>query len=216
MNISRALALIAAIGIGSVVTLAIQPSPRIVLRDGAVVRNVDLYNQGSPVFEADGVKGVEISGNRIFGGGILIGSASAQPVGNVPNNGFNTTDGTWLNGLANGQNLTFVSGLTATAGGTQAAGLALPPSATLIQVDTVATSGDSVVLPQCLASRVLTIINAGAGTLYVYGKVAVNPITGVADTINGTSGSTAYQMATLIVSQFICAKNGAWKALKSA
>lgn len=142
--------------------------------------------------------------------------ARAQPTGQPPGTGFNTTDGTWLNGLANGQNRSFVSGLTATAGGTQAAGLALPASVMLIQVDTVATTGDSVVLPQCLASRILTVINAGAGTLYVYGKVAVNPITGVADTINGTAGSTAYQMATLIVSQFICAKNGAWKALKSA
>lgn len=146
------------------------------------------------------------------GGAVL----KAQPTGQVPGTGFNTTDGTWLNGLANGQNLSFVSGLTATAGGTQALALALPGTATLIEVDTVATTGDSVMLPQCVASRVLTIVNAGAGTLYVYGNSATNRVTGAADTINGTAGSTAYQMATTIVAQFICAKTGAWKALKSA
>lgn len=144
--------------------------------------------------------------------------AFAQPTGTPPaaQSGAGLQDGTWLLGLANGQNLSFVSGLTATAGGTQAAALALPGSATLIEVDTVATTGDSVMLPQCVASRVLTIINAGAGTLYVYGNSATNRATSAADTINGTAGSTAYQMATLITAQFICAKSGAWKALKSA
>lgn len=144
--------------------------------------------------------------------------AIAQNVGTppLPQSGFNTQDGTWLNGLANGQNSTFVSGLTATAGGTQAAALALPGTATLIEVDTVATTGDSVMLPQCVAPRVLDIINAGAGTLYVYGNSATNRATAATDTINGTAGSTAYQMATTIVARFICAKNGAWKALKSA
>lgn len=143
-------------------------------------------------------------------------TSRSQPVGQVPGTGPNTVDGTWLNGLANGQNQTFVSGLTATAGGTQAAALQLPGTATLIEVDTVATSGDSVMLPQCVASRVLTIINAGAGTLYVYGNSATNRATAAADTINGTAGSTAYQLTTTLVAQFYCAKSGAWKALKSA
>lgn len=148
----------------------------------------------------------------------IVGVLHAQGTVGIPpaQQGPALQDGTWLNGIANGYNRSFVSGLTATAGGTQAAALVLPANVMLIEVDTTATSGDSVMLPQCVASRVLTIINAGAGTLYVYGNVATNRTTGSADTINGTAGSTAYQMATLIVSNFYCAKNGAWKALKSA
>lgn len=125
-------------------------------------------------------------------------------------------DGTWLQGIVNGYNRSFVSGLTATASGTQANALVLPANVMIIEVDTVATNGDSVMLPQCVASRVLTIINAGAATLSVYGNNTTNRATGAADTINGTAGSTAYSLTTLLVANFICAKNGAWKVLKSA
>ena len=162
-------------------------------------------------------------GNWVMGAVIFAGVSAAiasnitgGPVGvpPIPATGPGMVDGTWLNGLAGGQNFSYQSGIVAKAGGTQALATPLPIGIYLIEVDTVATTGDSVLLPQCLQGSAFLLRNAGAGTLDTYGQVAVNPITGVADTINGVAGSTTYTMATQTNAVFFCAKNGAWSAGK--
>lgn len=117
-------------------------------------------------------------------------------------------DGLWLNGLANGQNRSYVNGITAHAGGTKAAALQLPAAVSLIQVATVASSGDSVLLPQALAGTEFRLANSGANTLYAYGRGT--------DTVNDVATATEYQLATETSALFFCAIDGQWKAIKSA
>lgn len=142
-------------------------------------------------------------------------SAAIAVTGTPPGTSFALQDGVWLNGLAGGLNRAYASGITAHAGGTQAAAFPLPPGIALIEVTTVASSADSVLAPQCLQGAEFKVYNASATTLNIYGQVAVNPVTGVADTINGTAGSTAYQLTTKQAAEFFCSKNGAWAAIKT-
>lgn len=137
-------------------------------------------------------------------------------VGTPPIIGPALQDGTWLNGLASGQNFSYQYGITAHAGGTQAAATALTPGSYLYQVGTVASNNDSVYVPQCVQGTAFLLANAGASTLYVYGNPTTNALTGAADTINATAGSTAYQMTTNTNAVFFCAKNGAWTAIKGS
>ncbi len=157
--------------------------------------------------------------------GMLVGvvisaavSAAIAVTGNPPVNGYGAVDGTWLQGLASGQNLNFQNGITAHAGGTAAAAFQLLPNVYLVEVDTVTTNGDSVALPQCVASDVLFMSNAGASTLDVYADPVNNSAVSPAavDTINGTAGSTAYTLATKTNAIFWCAKNGNWSAIKGS
>ena len=164
-------------------------------------------------------------GNWVMGAVIFAGVSAAiasnitgGPVGvpPIPATGPGMVDGTWLNGLAGGQNFSYQSGIVAKAGGTQALATPLPIGIYLIEVDTVANTGDSVALPQCFQGSSLLIRNAGSGTLDVYGNVANNPLlsTATADTINAVAGSTAYTLTTNTNAIFFCAKNGAWSAGK--
>jgi len=159
-----------------------------------------------------------VMGAVIFAGvsAAIASNITGGPVGvpPIPATGPGMVDGTWLNGLAGGQNFSYQSGIVAKAGGTQALATPLPIGIYLIDVDTVATTGDSVLLPQCLQGSSLLLRNAGGGTLDVYGQVTVNPITAAADTINGTAGSSAYTLTTNTNAIFFCAKNGAWSAGK--
>ena len=170
----------------------------------SLLRNIANWTMGAVIFA--GVSAAIAS--NITGG----------PVGvpPIPATGPGMVDGTWLNVLAGGQNFSYQSGITAKAGGTQALATQLPVGIYLIEVDTVATTGDSVALPQCFQGSSLLIRNAGSGTLYVYGNVANNPLlsTATADTINAVAGSTAYTLTTNTNAIFFCAKNGAWSAGK--
>lgn len=136
--------------------------------------------------------------------------AVAGTVGTPPGTGFALQDGNWLNGLAGGQNHTFTNGLTAHAGGTQAAGLQLPANTFLIEIDTVATTSDSVLLPFCIAPQVMIIINSGANTMNVYASPNTNAATATTDTIDGNSNATAFTIATKVTNLFKCAKSGNW------
>lgn len=117
-------------------------------------------------------------------------------------------DGVWLRGLANGQNRSYINGLTAHAGGTKAAAFQIPAGVALVQFDTVATSGDSALLPQALAGMEVTVANSGADTLSIYGRGT--------DTINDVATATNYDVATNVSVRFFCAKDGQWKGIKSA
>ena len=124
--------------------------------------------------------------------------------------GFGLPDNNYVNGIAQGLNATVQNGVTAKAGGTQAAGTPIKVTAQLVSVDTCASSGDSVVLPVAQPGMQKMIFNNTAtSSLYVYGANST-------DTINGTVGSTAYQIATFVAVLFSCPKAGVWTAIKSA
>lgn len=136
-------------------------------------------------------------------------SAAFAVTGQPPVNGFQTPDGTWLLGLAGGQNRSYQFGITA-AGTTQATATALPAGIALLEVDTAASS-TGVNLPSCLQGTIVALYNNGANTLAVFPAVANNPVTAAQDTINsGTSLSGG--MATHTAEIFFCAKNGIWAA----
>jgi hypothetical protein len=137
-------------------------------------------------------------------------------IGQRPVAGFELVDGEWLRQLANGNNYSFQSGIVAHAGGTQAAAVALSNNPALIQVDTVATTGDSVSLPFAAAGKSLSIFNNGAQTLDIYASPNTNPLTGTTDVINKTTNVTAYTLTTGQTADFWSAKNGTWAAQKSA
>lgn len=116
-------------------------------------------------------------------------------------------DGIWLNGLASGQNLNYLYGITA-AGTTQAGATALTPGSALYEVDT--TPGSSgVSLPQCFQGQGLWLYNFGSNTLTVYPNPTNNPTTSAQDTINNT---TTLSLSAHTPEFFGCAKTGNWFA----
>lgn len=91
----------------------------------------------------------------------------------------------------------FANGLTAHSGGTQAA--ALPLTADINNVSTVAAGADSVALPLGVAGMAITVSNQTAtNTLDVY--VAA----GSTDTINGITTGTAFTIAATKTTTFYC------------
>jgi hypothetical protein len=143
-------------------------------------------------------------------------SGAYAVVGTPPGTGPALIDGAWLNGLASGVNFTFQSGITAKAGGVQATCTLLPPNTYLISIDTVASTNDSVCLPFSVAGTNLSIANTGAQTLAIFGQAANNPLSGTADTINATAGSSAYTLTTNTNAECFAVKNGAWKCVKGS
>jgi hypothetical protein len=85
--------------------------------------------------------------------------------GQPPVQGFQTPDGTWLLGLAGGQNYAYQYGITAHAGGGQTACQNLTPGFAMYQVDTVVTNADSICLPFAIAGTDLNLRNNTAQTL---------------------------------------------------
>ncbi len=118
--------------------------------------------------------------------------------------GFRLEDGNALNdALATPQWQTNY-GITALAGG------ALSSSTPVLSlganvVTTVATAGDSVVLPSAVAGSVVYMLNAdSADAVKVYAKSL--------DTINGTAGATGVSYAAAKRVLFIAVTNGVWIA----
>jgi hypothetical protein len=148
--------------------------------------------------------------DMIIGAFVAAGiGAAVAAVGFPPVNGFQTPDGTWLLGLAAGQNYSYQYGFAA-AGTTQATATQLPAGVRLMQVDTTAAS-TGVALPSCLQGTAVSLYNNGASTLTVYPSIANNPVTAAQDTINsGTSFSGG--VATHVSLLLFCTKNGVWAA----
>lgn len=124
----------------------------------------------------------------------------------TPSNGMGLVDGSWLNGLAGGQNESYQYGIAA-AGTTQATATQLPAGIALIQVDS-GTGGFA--LPACLAGTELSVFNNSGATLTAYPSVKNNPVTGAQDTIN--SSTSMGSLTTAASYFFMCAKNGTWGA----
>lgn len=106
-------------------------------------------------------------------------------------------------GFSNGlQTLAVSNGLTAHAGGTQGAALAL--TASVNRVATVATAADSVSLPASAAGLVVTVINDAALAMQVFGAGT--------DTINGVATATGVSQIGKSVVVYSCAVAGSWHA----
>src|SRR6185312_15541308 len=98
--------------------------------------------------------------------------------------------------------------LSAKAGGTKAAANQIPAGMEMVSFGTVATNGDSALLPQAVKGTVLFVRNAGAATLSLYGKGT--------DRINGALTTANYDLLTNTCAVFFCTLDGAWSAIKSA
>lgn len=126
-------------------------------------------------------------------------------------NGFRMMDGSFLRTLFGRMfqgGLSRMDAITATAGGTQAAAYQLTKS--LNNVSVCATNNDSVALPKAIAGSIVLILNNGAATLSVYGKLNSG------DTINGVAGTTAVTQATGTDGWYICITAGAWHLMVAA
>jgi hypothetical protein len=103
---------------------------------------------------------------------------------------------------------TAISGLTAHAGGGQGSATALP--ALINRVTTVASAGDSVVLPTSVAGMEgLVVVNATATN-----SMNVFPASG--DAINALGANAAFAVAAGKAATFYCANAGQWHAVLSA
>lgn len=102
------------------------------------------------------------------------------------------------------------NGLVAHAGGTQAAGVLCPSD--INRFTTVATAGDSSVLPPSAPGMEITVTNAGAASMNVF------PSAGGTGTeqINAGGANAAYALAAGKTAQFSCAVAGQWHAILSA
>lgn len=129
--------------------------------------------------------------------------------------GLALPDTQFINGIASGQNGTSQV-ITAFAGGGQGGAKGISPAALLVEIGTVVTNGDSVALPFAVKGTYMIVFNASAQSANVFGRVPVNKLTGVIDTINGVAGSTAYAIAGGVSVLFFSPANGIWAALKSA
>lgn len=126
-------------------------------------------------------------------------------------NGFRMMDGSVLRTLFERifqGGISRQDAITATAGGTQAAAVALVKS--LNRVSVCATNADSVALPKAVAGSVCLVMNEGAATLSVYPKYQSG------DTIDASSTTTAVSLATNIDAWFVCLTSGAWRMLAVA
>src|SRR5581483_560268 len=90
--------------------------------------------------------------------------------------------------------------ITAFAGGGQAN--ATPLSNEINRVTTVATAGDSVMLPVSFPGLSIAVINAGANACQVYGNGT--------DSINGVSAATGVSQMPSSATLYMCATAGSW------
>ena len=120
------------------------------------------------------------------------------------------TSGAWYSeGIGTGyagsfQTFSCVDALTAT-GSNQAGALAITR---MMNRFTTVASSTGAVLPVAVAGMNITVINAGANALQVYGNGS--------DTINGTAGATGLSLASGKTAEYFSTIAGAWHQLLSA
>lgn len=100
----------------------------------------------------------------------------------------------------------YQNGLIALAGGGQTGATLI--SRTVSRFTTVATGGDSSLLPPANAGLRYTVLNAGAASMNVFPNVG--------DAINAGAANAAFAVANAKSATFFCAVNGTWNALLSA
>jgi hypothetical protein len=93
-------------------------------------------------------------------------------------------------------------GVIAHPGGLQPS--AVQVTASLVNVVTCATAGNSTALPKAIKGSLVKMDNNGATSMNVFAKV------GSGDTINGTAGTTAFAHANAKRVEYICQTTGKW------
>jgi hypothetical protein len=125
------------------------------------------------------------------------------------------TAGAWYSngtaeGYANGLlTMSYSDGIVARAGGGQAG--AVPLTAMINRVTTVATAADSVSLPTAVPGLTVTVINAAAAN-----AMQVFAALGSSDTIDGVAGATGYAQAAGKTVEYLSTAAGAWHKIVSA
>lgn len=99
-------------------------------------------------------------------------------------------------------------GIVAFAGGGQTG--AIPLTAAMSNIKTVATTADSVKLPPSLPGAWISITNSGSNSLQVFSALTSSIPSNVLDTINGTAGATGVAVAAGKTAEFRCFSAGAW------
>src|ERR1700743_2036408 len=100
-----------------------------------------------------------------------------------------------------------VTGITATAAGTQSN--SYQAITAFVEVTTVASANDSIVLPLAKAGLRVCVTNSGAGnSLQIFANGS--------DVINATAGNVGVALAQNATALFICTKDGVWKRFVSA
>lgn len=99
------------------------------------------------------------------------------------------------------------AGITAQAGGGQAS--ATPLTGQICQVTTVATAGDSVLLPASVPGNIITVTNFAAAN-------SMNVFPAAAEQINSLGASAAFAVAAGKSATFTCAVAGQWHTMLSA
>lgn len=177
------------------------------LPPSAVGLDLMVINHGANAMQVFGASG---SGDTIDD------IASGTGVSQMPNSCvlyFCTVPGKWYTeGLATGyektsglQTLSFTDGVTAHAGGTQAAGV--PITTMLFRVSTVGSAGDSVTLPVSTPGMVVTVFNgAGANSMNIFPNAGGT----TTEKINALSANAAFAAAAGTVTIFYCMTAGQW------
>jgi hypothetical protein len=98
--------------------------------------------------------------------------------------------------------VTATNTITAHAGGTRAAAVAL--TANVNHITVCATLNDSVALPPAIAGLSVFIANDGAANAKVYAAV------GTSDTIDGVAAATGVTLSAANRAEFLAVANGVW------
>lgn len=122
----------------------------------------------------------------------------------APADGPGLIDGTLINQVLSNE-FSAKSGITALSGGARSS-LTPQLNAAMNLVETVAGSGDSVILPPALRGASLLVRNKGANTMLVYAEGA--------DTIDGTAGSSGVSQVINVSALYWCPKNGQWFSMR--
>jgi hypothetical protein len=155
---------------------------------------VQVYGNGSDTINGvAGSSGVMLPPQGIY---LLVSAAagawSCEGIGTGASGGYPT--------------VTAVDALTAHAGGGQGSATLCP--AVINRFTTVATAGDSGLLPSAKAGMQVTVTNAGAASMNVF------PASG--EQINNAAANAAFALAAGKTANFTSAANGAWHAVLSA
>jgi hypothetical protein len=145
----------------------------------------------------------------------MFAASAVAVVGTPPDQGFRMIDGQWAQGVAQGANFSYAAGITAHAGGGQTSCQNIPAGIYLVQIDTVASTNDSVCMPFAVAGTNLSIRNNGAQQLGIWAQPNNNVITAALDQINNTSNtSAAYTLTAQNIVECFVAKNGSWSCAR--
>lgn len=92
------------------------------------------------------------------------------------------------------------TGVTAKAGGTQAAATAV--TGDVVVVGTVATAADSIRLPAAVAGASMLVFNDGANSMQVFGAGT--------ETINNVATATGVAQGSKVGALYACVQDGKW------